>query len=1335
MSSLQTYVLENDQWVARTISAEELMRERSTSRQRIGRQPPSKPPTCGLLTKTVIESPVVRWVLPVQLRSARYNDVALISDHSVQICQLGHDGQLQDVAKKNDFGSRIRNALVMGAPEYIRRGTEDGIHVKVEDSDTDMADLGTPVSKLPGQNAPLPPQLLILMLERGHLVFLFLRQTSTGAWDFVSTNHKVPGQRLVCPGFHMAIDPSWSYLTLACSENLFIMYELESMETLRAKYAQGYPLEPIKDKHARAVKGIIHKIEFLHPLHGNEEQIILLIIIIQPEVSRLAIYEWERGCLLREVFSEEKSGYRLDDDYRMPLLVVPLKVRSAFLVITERITATCSDILSGPPTFTPFELANGEDTELHHGTHEPLWTAWTRPIRHHPFHANKDVIYLAREDGLINFLEIGDESGIETSVGICSVNCNIDSAFACLFQPLGDVLVTGGDSGPGAVWNVEARQHPQRIGWIPNWSPTVDFVVVNGSTKGVTDDHARNSAAMTLANNESVSSLQPDKIFACSGRGIMGAITEFRYGMQAKIGLDLTYSSHIRQCWAISPLDESAEDGFYLLLALPHRSAVLHLSRGLTEVSEKDNDTIPYDLSSTTLAAEDVNSRVVQVTTTHIILVAPTEQYRHLIGEIVKETSVSVADAAIQGNKIALAVYSGSRFKIMVLDVDGIRVSLQQAFDVEGEVTCLALGEFAGSPVVLAGLWSGNGPILAIYPTDLSRQTSATPIQLELQSISSNGTYGALTSIVCAGEQSGSVTLIAGTKNGDVLTIQFDSSQSGNYEVSRDKFGMSPSSVFPGIAIEDSDSIFVCGNTEMAIMTKYLTGQQGGHFEEKYRVWPTDVYDPGMPSPSINSVTTLHQQVPEYGQSTLVMIAGSRILITELQRRPKPVPRSLPVRGTPLKILYSQRLEALVTVISRNGLASLHFLDPTTGNDLSRPLKIQRQKGKSATTYYEIDHIDGLGAANASVVSLSRWRYRSTGGYHADWIVLSVRREDEKGLLLIVSAEPESAPAEPRRIRFWTKFKSSYAAPIRSVATTEQGLFLCMGNHLQYNIVEQERFKITKRYELPSPASWMQVVDGRLHVLTTKHSLVILDYKSDPTLESDQMVQLHTDDTCRSCLHSVEVGSFLSAERHQSITMLSDPMCGVHGLWSPSEDERPLKLVFRAELQASVRRFARGRTRSPWGLFKHRPRYGCIQSGPPGSDILGLSIDGSLQCFTLLNEDAWRLLRFIQNLAVASRTIYPYAFSNRTADDGNDFEPEVNPKLNMHVDGDVLQRCLDKRALEEVISEPQHLQRFRELLEVLDEGKALLSTQGTGRDALYYELAYSILKYYLAPVL
>ncbi|KAI4865647.1 hypothetical protein F4820DRAFT_284650 [Hypoxylon rubiginosum] len=1338
--SLQTFVLENDEWVSRTISADELMRDNGSTRK-AGRPPPSKPPTCGVLTRTIVDSPVIRWVLPVQLRSARYNDVALISDHSVQICELGHDRQLQDIVKKNDFGSRIRNVVVMGSPQYSRKaneGADDGTHVKTEDSDTKVPDLGTTAPGHRDVNSLLPPQLLILVLERGDLVFLFLRQGESCSWEWVPSTHKVPGQRLVYPGFHMAIDPSSTFLTLACSENLFIVYQLESMEILRAQYLQRFPLQPIKSRIARSVKGIIHKIEFLHPTHGNEVQVILLIIMIQPEVSKLAVLEWDSRSDMSQIFSQEIKGYRLDEDYRMPLLVVPLKVRNAFLIITERITATCSDILSGPPVFVQFELANRDDTELHHGTREPLWTAWTRPIRHPPYHDKKDVIYLAREDGLINFLECGDETEIETSVSMGSVDCNIDTAFASLFHLFADVLVTGGDSGPGAVWNVEARQSLQRIGSIPNWSPTVDFALTIDLTSRAIEEHVVDSSTVPLSNNRSVVSLRPDKVFACSGRGITGAITEFRYGIQARIGLDLTYSSNIRHCWAISDFDGASEDGFYLLLALPNGSAVLHLSRDLGEASEKDHDAVPYDLSSTTLAAQETSDAVVQVTSNYVTVVTPSGYYQNLISELIKDYTAVVADAAIREDKIALAVYFGSNFKIVLLSIQDSEVSLQHVFDVQGEVTCLTIEKLDSGFVVLAGLRQGEESTLAIYPAILEQHVPATPILVKLQPAAmarsssvrkptDNDVFGALTSLAYVQENSsGKQVIVAGTRSGDVLTIRLDQSLPGSYEMNRDRFGASPSHVFSGSVVGDPEMVLVCCDAELAILAA----------EEIQRVWPTDGDRPSMNCPPINSVAPLHSLLPEYGKSTMVMIAGPRIMVTDLQRRPKPVPRYFPVGGTPVKILYSSRLEALVTVVSKDGLPSLHFLDPVTGHDLSQPL--ERKKASGAYEYYDVDYITGLGNADTRAISLTTWTYRAAG-IRGDWIVLAMRRRDNEGLLLIISAESENAPSQtsvPRRVRFWTKFDRKIRdGPIWSVATDESGVFLCVGNQVQYHIIEDNRFKVVRQHELPSPASWMQVVNKRLHVFTTKHSLVVLDYKSAPSPDGEQMIRLHTDDTCRNSLHSIEVGT-----SPNTITMLSDPMCGIHGLWAPPEDERPLKLVFQAELQASVRRFARGYTRALWGSSKNRPRFGCIQSGPVGSDILGLTIDGSIQHFSLLTEDAWRFLRFIQNLALRSPMICPHLISLHSNDDDDDesfgIEPNLDPKSNMQVDGDILQRCVERRALALLVSKPQHMQRLRELLEPLDEENVLQATREPPyQDGPYIKLAYRILAYYLAPVL
>ncbi|KAI0888688.1 uncharacterized protein GGS22DRAFT_62226 [Annulohypoxylon maeteangense] len=1343
--SLQTYVLEDDQWVARTVSADELLRENTTARRKTGRQSLSKPPTYGLLTKTIVESPVIRWVLPVQLRSARYNDVALIGDNCVQICELGPDRQLKDVIRKKDFGSRIRNAVVMGSPQYTRKaneGNEDGTHVKTEDSDTEMADMNNAIPGFRCENPRLPPQLLVLMLERGDLVFIFLQQGPNGRWSFVSSTHRVPGERLVSPGWHMAIDPSSNYLVIGCTENIFIVYQLESMENLQHQYLEGGTLHPIKDWEARHVIGIIHKIEFLHPIYGNEIQVILMIIMVQPEVSKLTVYEWDCTSTSdwKKALREEKSGHRLDDEYRMPLLVVPLKVRYAFLIITESITATCSNVLGGPPTFVQFELANCDNTQLHHGMGDPLWTAWTRPIRHPPYHSQKDVIYLAREDGLINFLECGDESEIETSVSMGSVDCNIDTAFASLFHLFGDILVTGGDSGPGAVWNVQARQSPQRIGSIPNWSPTVDFVVtVEGTLDESSDGSSSDIGQMSLC--------QPDKVFSCSGRGITGAVTQFRYGIQARIGLDLTYSSNVKQCWAISNYDGDEEDGFFLLLALPSGSSILHLSRDLSEASEKDHDATPYDLTSTTLTAQDADGVAVQVTANYITVATPTGCSQNSTSEILRDYNAVVTDAAIEGNMIALAVYSGSDFKIALLKISGLEVSLNQAFDVEGEVTCLTIGKFIGKTVVLAGFYQDKDPILSIYPAELGQEASATPISLRLQpsaiSLSHElvtdsmgpSPFGALTSIAYFGERSNKAVVVAGTKFGDVLTIQLDQSQPGDYGIYRDKFNVSQSRVYSGAAVGDPNSILVCSDTELAMMTNYVSLREG-RFEEIYRVWPTDGDRPSMASPPINSVASLREQLPEFGDSTMVMISGPRIMITEFQRQPKPVPRYFPIGGTPVKILYSKRLGALVTVVSKDGLPSLHFIDPETGDDLSLPL--ERKKIGEAYNYHEVEYITGLGNIETRVMSLATWTYRN-GNVRGDWIVLAMRRKENEGLLLIISAEREKASTDTnvfRPVRFWTKFDRKIKdGPIWSVATDEQGVFLCVGYTIQYHQIEGGRFRITRQHELPSPASWMEVVNGHLHALTTHHSLVIFDYRRTFAEGGEQMIQLHTDEICRHSLHAIELGTHAVP-----ITLLSDPMCGVHGLWAPDEEERPLCLVFQAELQASIRKFARGFTRAAWGSVKNRPRYGCVITGLPGSDIIGLTIDGSLQHFSLLNEDAWRLLRFIQNLAVS----FPATRLRSSLDDPLspavaavvelDMEPDLFPKSNTHIDGDILRICLDRRALEGLVSNSKYLQRFRELLKPLDED-GYLSSEGISSDGSYFELAYSILKYYLSPVL
>lgn len=67
------------------------------------------------------------------------------------------------------------------------------------------------------------------------------------------------------------------------------------------------------------------------------------------------------------------------------------------------------------------------------------------------------------------------------------------------------------------------------------------------------------------------------------------------------------------------------EDGFLLLLSLPDRSAIIHFSEDFEDVIDREEDTVPYDLSSRTVAAQDGDAMVIQVTTSFVIIVKSSE--------------------------------------------------------------------------------------------------------------------------------------------------------------------------------------------------------------------------------------------------------------------------------------------------------------------------------------------------------------------------------------------------------------------------------------------------------------------------------------------------------------------------------------------------------------------------------------------------------------------------------------------------------------------------------------------------------------------------------------
>lgn len=78
----------------------------------------------------------------------------------------------------------------------------------------------------------------------------------------------------------------------------------------------------------------------------------------------------------------------------------------------------------------------------------------------------------------------------------------------------------------------------------------------------------------------------------------------------------------MKQAWLLSSHDSLSLHGYLLLLSMPDCSTVLHLSHDFSSASEPAAETIPYDLSSTTLAVACSSRWTIQITTENLVLVA-----------------------------------------------------------------------------------------------------------------------------------------------------------------------------------------------------------------------------------------------------------------------------------------------------------------------------------------------------------------------------------------------------------------------------------------------------------------------------------------------------------------------------------------------------------------------------------------------------------------------------------------------------------------------------------------------------------------------------------------
>lgn len=582
---------------------------------------------------------------------------------------------------------------------------------------------------------------------------------------------------------------------------------------------------------------------------------------------------------------------------------------------------------------------------------------------------------------------------------------------------------------------------------------------------------------------------------------------------------------------------------------------------------------------------------------------------------------------------------------------------------------------------------------------------------------------GEITSIALSYKRPGFLTLLCGTRKGLLLTGVMNISNPQEASFSCDRFGLNEAVISKDVHRSSKDLYFVVCDSRVYAFTPNLRRP------DIHQIWLTDALRPGLNQPDINAIARLRPNFSGGADGGILMVAstgaGSQLLLAAFSTQGKMVPRSLAVKGTPTRLLYSHTLDVLIVGAIVNGRSTLLLIDPDTGKDLCVPWD-----AKNSTF---LEHPKYLGGTNESIYHLLEWSYIKD-----DRAFFFIIVGTSSGRLLImkpIEYQDNNGPNPGRpKYKIYTNYSWNYEAPIYSVVGVPGGLLWCSGQKLHYDILgERKDFKRMAEYELLSPATSLIYEDGVIYALTNCHSLEILKVVQKDNGQFE-IVQTHVDDVARNTLHHgiVKRGS------EMPIHLVSDKHSSVVGLW-PTRDTKAdgLETIFEAELAHSVLKFRQGRCRPVWdSAWKSPLGQSMIENGRPSDapETLSLSINGSLCHSAVLSFEAWRFLRFILELSLRSPKVCEFSYK----DDEMPLEPATSPKIMMHIDGDILKRCMDGCHLEELLrideDPPEHNEiynKFLEILQTLHQGGLAENAE----PAVYVEQAYQDLWFFLRPVL
>ncbi|KAK3661159.1 hypothetical protein LTR56_000282 [Elasticomyces elasticus] len=1241
----------------------------------------------GVLTKTVVRSPVIHWILHARIRHKTLNDAVFVGNDFVHVRQVGQQGHLEHIATKDDFDAQIRAAAVFKVdpdPFY-----EDFL-VKIED--------GTAAHK------SAAPDLLVLTLSTNDLVFIYLEVQSDGSLQFVQQTLPLPtfDHILYQPGEHVAIDPHYRALAVAASEREVIIYSAKPRASVAQQIRSGdQKWCPVAAQRPLQVDGIIQHIDFLIPPDDDEDHIILLLVVIDRLKTKAIWIDWNTATDLHQ--AQIHRGEPLSSIKTVSSMLVPLR-NAAFLVITGNDVRRYKNILTGSISGIPLGSLVDETDDDHDGNSplRPLWASWCRPHRHRGASREKDHIYLVREDGLVLYIYVMVEGTI-SNLSAGHLRCHVGRAFASLGDTEGpDILAVAGEMSTGRVvsighWPSTNGARVNNLGWqetmemgliqdIPNWASSADMVASR-----LPQSHGRMVPSR-------------DGLYMTSGRQPHGSITEIRYGLEARsTRVELEESQVVTAIWAV-PM--ASNGSLLVLMATPTSTMVYELDASGDETAMISHETEALDLQYRTLeAAITAEGNILQVTEHSIC------ETTSLVANF-EDTTILRCDS---GDSIKAAAFdSGCDYLVTAQWRKGAHILSCLQLPLSTHSNSMADADdsadwslpLPSAPLTIAVALMGNKTIAAVATSEHgvilcgvtlhSMKEICRIMPQRVQDLPNLCDH----LVLLRNNVTSDIMLVCGLRDGrlhtTVLTIG-DNGELHTVNAHTVVFGQSTVRVV-AMANQPSQACVMAGPDTCLL-------QWNGRNADSLCIeslWYSDKDHPGLAQTAVvgcAQVPASDYLAAQHIVGSLAMVSGGHFLLSVVDTTPTAVPRQLEVSGTPNRLIYAEQQKCMVVASLRTGLRAISTNGRTDEKRQIWPV-IDFIPSRDSQASYAHDLQPG-----ERVYALLEWSFKEVDKTYAHILVGGsyVKRNGTPGGR-ISFLQPSHIGSEAASVRSGTS--SRFDAPVYALSLYDDLTYVvCYGRFVSlYSFSPKERKweELCRPLPLANSGVYITVAAPLIHVSTMEDSMITLQLVATPNedgIAAKLVLVASSPQADRALSHLVLSLPGADAGEHNQVALVSTSDRKIVGLScrapNDSVSRRPIadRLLFEADLPRSFTRIRQSDIRPPW---KSPLSHGVLLD-----NIIGTANDGTVLGIALLGNDLWQRLFWLQrmcewtnHLSPHSWQIPPYSAADSSYDrnerplpigiNGNAHGDEVMLRTSVdiptdkHIDGDVLARLLQR---------------------------------------------------------